>query len=507
MATEVSGPPADPARLYSQGADFPYLFRLLHWVLGPSLVILVLTGLSQHAIASPDWSLFSGVLPDYFWPGRVHLYHLWASLAFSPAVLAVLWIYFRTRERFTFTHFVLLVGGLALVASGLILMTWPGPQKLYRAARWVHAVTGLGVLPLAFLRHAFLGLTRNRRALLSAFSAWSKPQCLPVLGFVPLALLTTALILNGLPAAPAWRDLVVKRIELDTDQLDKLPWEKASPLRITLIGGIAFDGGWTEVTLRALHDGRELFMMAEWLDQTEDRQYMPWKKMDEGWRHLATNPDDESTFYEDKFSLVFPIERDWQFERFGCAVSCHAGGGRAYGYKGAGRLVDVWHWKATRTDPVGQVDDKYWSEADFTAKDIGRHGDPKQSGGYEKNISEDKTHPAYLPRNSSAVKQGVILADRAVPYTNIAAGKLSVEQIVPGIVASAAVGDRGDISCVSQHEDGRWQMYLRRKLDTTHQYDVKFVPGQSYPFACAAFDCSSKRHAYEYPVYRLRLEQ
>ncbi|MBN2474782.1 MAG: hypothetical protein JXB62_09250 [Pirellulales bacterium] len=509
MPEPIYGPPADPQKLYSPGADFPYLFRWLHWLLWPSLIVLTLTGLSEHAVSSPDWSLFSGVLPEYLWPGRVHLYHLWASLVFSPAVIAALWIYVRTRDRYRLAHFLLLVGGVALVLSGLVLATWPGPPRVYVACRWVHAVAGLLVVPLAFLWHFLCGLSRYRRALIPAFRIWSRPKCLPVLGFVPLVLITTCLILNGLPVTPPWRELTAKRIpvaDVDTDELETLSWNAAEPLKILLAGGIAFEDGCTEVTLRALHNGQELFVCAEWLDPDEDRQYTPWEKTDDGWRHLITNEDDESTYYEDKFSLVFPAAGDWQFERFGCAVYCHAGGGRAYGYKAADRMVDVWHWKSTRTDPVGQVDDKYWSVADLSAKDIGRHGDPKQSGGYKKNVSQDKSHPAFLPDGPAAVKQGMISADHAVEYSEEAAARIPAETIVPGIVAAGAVGDRGDVACTSRHEDGRWRVYVRRKLDTGSQYDVKFIPGQPYPFGCAAFDRSSKRHAYEYPVYRLMLE-
>jgi len=509
MASDTYGPPPQPEKLYAPGADFPYLFGWLHWLLWPSLVILTLTGLSQHAAASPDWSLFSGVLPKYFWPGRVHLYHLWASLVFSPAIIAALWIYIRTRQRYRLTHFVLLVGGLLLVISGVLLSAWPGPPIAYQAARWVHAVVGLAVVPLAFLWHLLRGLTRYRRALLPAFRIWSRPKCLQLLYFVPVVLVTTCLILNGVPVVPPWRELTAKRIpaaEVNVDRLAELPWDQAQPLTMVLINGIKFPDNRTEVTLRALHDDDHLFVMAEWLDETEDRQYTPWEKTDGGWQQWITNADDESRYYEDKFSLVFPIQRDWQFERFGCAVQCHVGGGRAYGYKGTSKLVDVWHWKSTRTDPVGQVDDKYWSEVDFTAKDIGRHGDPKESGGYKKNISEDGEHPAFLPRGASAVKQGIILADRAKEYTPEGAAQVPSGTIVPGIVASAAVGDRGDVSCVSQHENGRWRLYLSRKLDTGHEYDVKFAPGGKYPFGCAAFDRSSKRHAYDLAVYRLLLE-
>ncbi len=503
---------------------YPHLFRLLHWLLGPSLVVLALTGLSQHAVSSPEWSLFGGVLPRFFWSGRVHLFHTLAALVFAPVVLVASWVYLRNRPQFRLTHAVLLLGSLAMIVSGVLRMTWPGPAAVYLTTRWVHFLVGLFVLPIGFLWHAAQGLTWRRRALVAAFHPWAEARWMHLVYFIPVVLLTTCLILSGLPFHPSWRELTAKRIantDVETDELDKLPWEDegVEPLRIDLAGGIGFDGGRTQVTLRALHNGRELFVLAEWDDPTEDRRYMPWRRTADGWKHLVTNPDDESHYYEDKFSLIFPAESDWRFELFGCALSCHAGGGRPYGYKGSDRIVDVWHWKSTRTDPCGQVDDKYWSQLDFSAKDVGRHGDPKTKGtGYKKNASEeDQTHPGWLPRDAWVVRDGIIPTEDAVEYDSeegvkILAG-IPEGAVVPGIVAAAAQGDRGDVRCLSRHEAGRWQLYIRRKLDTGHEpvegrpTDVQFVPGQSLPFGCAAFDHSSKRHAYGFPVYRLVLEE
>ena len=42
-------------------------------------------------------------------------------------------------------------------------------------------------------------------------------------------------------------------------------------------------------------------------------------------------------------------------------------------------------------------------------------------------------------------------------------------------------------------------------LDTGSEFDVQFKPGGSYAFSCAAFDHTSKRHAYSLAVFRLGL--
>jgi hypothetical protein len=492
----------------------------MHWLLWPSFLILALTGFSQHAISSPDWSLFGGRLPSWFWQGRVHLIHAWASLVFFPAIVVGAWLAWRRPVRLRTSHVVLLVGGLAVAFSGVLLASWPGPPAVYLTARWIHFVGGFLVLPLAFLWHLVDGLTKYRGWLLISFAPWQEPRWVHLIGFVLVALVTTCLVLSGLPLHPPWRDLVAEKCEGDAADMSALPWDNALPLEIELSGGIGFDHGRTRVTLWALYNDEDLFLKAEWDDPTENRRYQPWRRTADGWKHLVTVSDDESHYYEDKFSLIFPAEPDWRFQMFGCALYCHGGRGQAdhkYGYKGSDRIVDVWHWKGTRSDPCGQVDDKYWATLDLAAKDGGRHGDPKDSGGYSKNVSDDKTHPKCLPRDPGKVRDGMIPAQDAVEYDSEEAAAILAEipegAIIPGIVAAPAVGDRGDVSCTSKHDNGRWRLYIRRKLDTGHEgvegrpTDVTFQPGGIYPFGCAAFNNSSKRHAYGLTPYRLVLKR
>ncbi len=474
---------------------------------------MVLTGLSLHAAAPPGWSLFASFPVKYVVQGRVHLIHLIAAVFFASSIVPVLLVYLRRKGRHRATHLTLLIGGLAMLVSAVFLLYPLGTPVVYRMARLVHAVTGLAVLPVTYLWHVYRGLGRGRALLWPAFHPWAGFRLAAVVCYLPIAAVVACLVLSGLPIRPSWNNLVAKRIEpvaSEDADLTALPWSDAPALRIELANGIALHGGQTQVTLRALYDDNELFVLAEWTDPTENRRYQPWQKTADGWKHLVSNFEDESVFYEDKFSLVFPIEPDWQFERFGCATYCHLGGGRAYGYKAASRDADVWHWKATRTDPVGQVDDKFWTGGKLSElmqhKDFGRRGDPKEDGGYTKNFSDEKNHPDFLPDDLSSITQGIIPRANAVPYTTELAAKIPVETIIPGIVASAAVGDRGDVHCQSRHESGRWQLVIRRKLQTGSPHDVQFEPGGTYSFGCAAFDNTSKRHAYGLVPYRLVLQ-
>lgn len=487
---------------------YPFLFRLLHWLLSVSLVVLLLSGLSLHAAARPDRSLFSGVVPEYLWSGRVHLWHFVAALVFFPSLLGAILACWRRPVWSQPIHAALFGGGLVMIVTGLLTLSAVGSPALGKTAVWLHGSVGLVLLPLTFLWHAVSGLVRRYHLLIPAFHPYAEPKWIQPVVFLLLALATTWLMIGAWPARLPRRTLTAVRLSAEGvggSDLASLPWDKAPPLKIKLRNGSAFDEGRTEVTLRAMHDAAELYVMAEWADATENRRYTPWKKRADGWEQLVTNAKDECVYYEDKFALAFPTDRDYRFEQAGCAIYCHAGVANPYGSKSSDRIVDIWHWKATRTDPVGQVDDKHWSSPKSAEKPNGRFGDPSDGGGYEKNAAKEEPRPAFLPDDPSVVRQGMIPREHAVEYE--AAEGMPAVSVVPGIVASPFLGDRGDVHCQSQHQEGRWTVYIRRKLTTGSKYDVQFTPAGTYAFGCAAFDHAAKRHAYGWPTYRLHLEK
>jgi len=486
---------------------YPILFRWLHWLLVPSTLVLILTGFSLHAGSRPDWSLLGGKVPSWFWTGRVHYWHAWAAIAFTPAILGACWVYLRQRVFFRPTHVILLVGGLVCIVSGFFLANPPRTDLLYSASLWLHAGLGMVVIPAWFLWHLGTGLTRYVRMLVPAFHPWARLRWRPVAGWLVLAAVTSCILMNGWPWRFPWRDLVAARIpRSEATDLTAIPWDRAQPLEIQLANGSSMDAGRTRVTLRALHDGEEIFVQAVWADDDENYDYWPWKKTDTGWQYLQTSAKDECRCYEDKFSLFFPVQPNGDFERFGCAASCHLHGDFGWGYKGSKYLLDTWHWKAARTDPAGQVDDQYCSEVDFSQKDCGRHGDPNTGGGYVQNRSADKDHPLYLPDAPDAVFHGAIPKARALAYTEQAGAAVPAGTIIPGVVTSPFLGDRGDVPCRSRYAAGQWTVWLRRKLDTGSQYDTQFAPGGRYAFGCAAFDHAGKRHAHALPTFHLRLD-
>jgi len=481
-------------------ADSPYLFRLAHWLLGGSMIVLSLTGLSIHASSRPGWSVFNGRLPEGLWAGRVGLWHLVAAAVFLPAILAGLWACRKRGLLRRGAHLALLGGGLAMAVTGALRLETPPGDLWGPIAVFIHAALGLIALPVVFLWHALCGLTWRRRLLVASFRPFRGARLKALLGLVVLAALTTWVLAGFWPLAAPWRVLTVKRIDArggGTTDLAALPWDQASPLRVRLADGANLRGGQTLMTLRALHDGQDLFVRAEWEDPTEDRLYRPWKKTADGWERLTDSPEYPNVYYEDKLSMVFPIDSAWQFGAAGCLIDCHVDAKQAYGYKGGPVRIDCWHWKAARTDPVAQVDDKYWTALD-PAGGSGRKADPKSSGGYKDNVDKDKKGPAWLGAAPLVLGGAGGAQTRPAPEacTKEAADKLPPGTLVPGVTASLFVGDRGDVTCQSVHTHGRWTVYLRRRLDTGSEFDAIFAPGGRTPFGIAAFDCTSDRHAY-----------
>jgi hypothetical protein len=499
----------DTVRTEAASSGYGHLFRLLHWVVTLTFLLLLVSGLSLHAIARPDRSFFSGVLPDYLWSGRVALWHLVTALVFAPALLAMVVV--TPRRVWTRPISALLLGGgLLMIATGLLLFYRATGGELGKLTLWLHSSLALLLLPFAFSWHTVLGLTRRIRLLIPSFHPTARPQGGRVLLFLAISPLVAWLMLGGWPLGLLERTLVAVPIPAqDSSEIvvTKLPWDQAVPLTAYLANGAGLDAGQTEVTLRALHNGDELFVLAQWNDPTEDRRYTPWQKTPDGWEQLKTTPGDEYVYYEDKFSMILPIAADKRFEQVGCALYCHAGGGNPYGCKYSDRLVDVWHWKAVRTDPVGQADDKYWHHSVSEEKLSGRYGDPKEGGGYKPNAAADQDHPAFLPADLSTVWLGAILAEQAIEYTQQQAAEISPGTIIPGMTCSPFQGDRGDVRCQSTHRDGHWSLFFRRKLATDSEYDVHFEPGRSYAFSCAAFDRATKRHAYTFATFRLSLRK
>ena len=285
---------------------------------------------------------------------------------------------------------------------------------------------------------------------------------------------------------------------------DDAVWADVQGIVIPVNGG--YDGYSTDVTLKAVYSSDTVYFMMSYADDTESFFRSPWQLQEDGtWTKIKDPNDrggDNNAVYEDKFAFIWPIDKSIpNFDTVGCFTVCHAGENsdiKPFGNKytaNEGELGDIWHWKSIRN--FGQLDDQFLDSIRYSADtpEAGRHGDTKESGGYVNNETEDKTGPAYTSPSVDAITgaPGFILDSEKV---TIDATTLPAGAYIPGIIKSAFVGDRGDLSAAWQWENGLWTIEFSRTLTTSSTTDVQFSDlASTYYFAIAVFNNAQVRHA------------
>ena len=321
---------------------------------------------------------------------------------------------------------------------------------------------------------------------------------------------------SALVSLPVTEDIVVDGVA------DDALWANAAELVIPVAGG--FNNFKADAKLKSVYTADRVFFMVTYADPTQSFFRSPWQKQEDGsWKQIK-DPDDKggdnNVYYEDKFALIWTINNSTKnFENTGCFISCHAGENsdvKGYGnlYTASeGELGDLWHWKSVRND--GQIDDQYldWTKFDLEkSKEAGRKSDAKESGGYVDNFASmpdpddaaktvpDNTKPGFTSPSIDLTTgaPGYILDSEKVALDQAALDAMPVGSIIPGIVKSPFVGDRGDISAAWKWADGQWTVEFSRKLVTGSKTDVQFSDlAAKYFFGLAIFDNVQVRHAFE----------
>ena len=295
--------------------------------------------------------------------------------------------------------------------------------------------------------------------------------------------------------------LTVARVKSAPSGLDDAVWEKAKGLIIPFEGKEKFAGKNAHVSTKAVYSGDDIYFLFKWSDPTKSVTKGAWQFDGEKWTHQKGN--------EDRISLLFEINRINNFATKGCAIACHVPQGATnakegkFGTSTAVEKGDLWHWKAARSDPAGFADDTWLTQ--ISEKKGGRKSDAGV-GGDQKNMTEDKSKPKYMPAPGKMLgKDGILLADNAVEITSYAVFKIgdTITYRMPKIPA----GSRADIKAVSLYADGGWTVMLSRKLNTGNEDDVAFNPRKKYNFAMALFDDSGDEDSYDSEVMTLKFKR
>ena len=269
-------------------------------------------------------------------------------------------------------------------------------------------------------------------------------------GKVPGFVFLTAAGIAVLSSAPPWvKPATAKEPQILTAKSagpeitvdgDLSEWSAIEGITVPLTGR----GGVDSVTLKAAIRGDRIYVMALWDDTTESRLNKPYQWDEAGQAYRRTNQ------LEDRFAVTLAMTGDFSENKL----------------SGAEFTADVWHWKASRSDPAGIAHDKMWR--------VSRTAFPRA-----KAINGHQGMMVYVARPSD---EGDRLY-RPVKYTE------HVEEIMPRYeVNLSATGSIADVKAKGVWQNGRWHLEMSRKLDTGNPDDAVIPKVGQIEIAVAAFN-------------------
>jgi len=328
-------------------------------------------------------------------------------------------------------------------------------------------------------------------------------------------------------------------------------WQQATPLQITTVEGANFENGETDLTVRALYNSADFYLHITWEDSTESLRHLPLEKRQGGWSVLHNGYEvfDERDYYEDKFAIM--LAKNCKLSAAGTA---HLGPtplkdkprhwtGKGYHYTKQG-VVDLWHWKATRTNRMFQADDNFIGKPDpirpgHKRYKAGYKTDAAESGGYTMNwewFQKDFVTPkrlvndlsvlnyyqpdAYLQAmpsqhqllNNHSTVQNSGRPEWVLPWFetstyDAASDDIPLGTLMPSVLykSNRFEGDRADVRAHGIWENGRWSLELFRKVDTESAHDISISHNICLWFS--AFDHAQIAHTRHHRPVRLLMEE
>lgn len=260
-----------------------------------------------------------------------------------------------------------------------------------------------------------------------------------------LAGLTIAYQPSAALAADLYAGASGKAMTVDGDASD---WAGIDGITVPLAG----EGGVARVELRAVVHGDSIFMIAQWDDATESRLHKPYK-----WNDI-TQSYRRTSQLEDRFAVSLAMSGDFSHSKL----------------DGAEFTADVWHWKASRSDPAGVAHDKMWK--------VSRTEFPKS-----KKFETQDGRVVFLARISDAGDR----LYRPMTYQE------RQEDVMPRYEVNLSPrGSIADVRAKGVWKDGRWTLEMVRKLDTGNADDAVIPAAGQIAIAVAAFnDTDGARHS------------
>ncbi len=281
-------------------------------------------------------------------------------------------------------------------------------------------------------------------------------------------------VLCCLLAVPTWAETlqVVKATAIPTiDGVDEAAWSSAPELSVSVSqipGKIAqvnmekqtgkYAKNWPkskpnatgEVKLKGLYTADMIYFQAKWADSSMDDQHKPFK-----WGGAKQDGEYlDGKEREDRFAMQFPISGEFDSNMLAEVDS----------------VIDMWQWKAARTNAAGIIHDKHHVRSQTPL--AGKFSTHYSAGGKEIYIVR-KNDGDVSPYKSNKIDPFIYQGDVVAQYI----------PFVPD------VADAADVLAKGSWKDGVWTVEIARKLDTGHHdSDTIFDPAKSTQTAVAVFD-------------------
>lgn len=269
-----------------------------------------------------------------------------------------------------------------------------------------------------------------------------------------------------------------------------------------------------------------------------------------------------STIYEQRTSIMLSdpsapnAVKD--FDKFGCFIACHnssrhmpewsgaAGEDTKYvelsmvrdGAKSSDKVLDLWHWRGARSNPIWRADDQWIQAMNFVNKskddDGGRKGDAGKGvfrtngmkDGHPEVVFDPATtwgryafkwdqfwlSPFYYIVEPDAAGLGLAAPNpTTLPWDQaVKRGYQPSEgDAIPRRVLRAGDGSRADITALGTLFEpttmdgslGVWKVQMQRKLNTGNSDDVALKPGQVYHagFEVHLWEYTTRDHYVSFP--------
>ena len=326
---------------------------------------------------------------------------------------------------------------------------------------------------------------------------------------------------------------------------------------------VAGKRGTIKLTVQAAYDAENLYLKASWPAKQPGAFHEYVVYQDGKWVPYATNRNSDAVVagklkvsYEDRFTVMLGDGKGVpEFASMGCWATCHndmrympneakkddvqahpilgksgmkkndirkylpesrtamgATGGwdkimpkqETDALKAKGVFLELWQWRAFRSNPVGAADDGYLLE--YRAFDAGKNPWFNNWDG-AKSVPLFMFDPAKNQKRAGLTvaqfrnaKAPLLTPKNRVPYDpnyKWKNGELMTKQGLQPPEASA-----GDNAVVGTFAKGGWTLLWTRKLDTGNKDDIALKAGESYPIGLAVHDdnVTARFHHVSFPL-------